>query len=55
MKNIVPYLWGLAVFAVALLNIADVLPDWTTFAAILTLPYVASRYSMSCRLSRKPA
>ena len=46
MKNIVPYLWGLAVLAVALLNIADVLPDWTTFAAILTLPYVASRSGM---------
>ena len=43
MKNIVPYLWGLAVLAVALLNIADVLPDWTTFAAILTLPYRGTR------------
>ncbi len=55
MKSITPYLWGLAVLAVALLNIADVLPDWTTFAAILTLPYLATRSSMSCRLGRKAA
>ena len=50
MKNIVPYLWGLAVLAVALLNIADVLPDWTTFAAILTLPSagVALRGRVGC-------
>ena len=34
-------LWGLAILAVALLNILDVLPDWTTFAAILTLPLAA--------------
>ncbi len=30
--------WGAAVIGVALLNIADVLPDWTTFAAILVMP-----------------
>ncbi|MDR7100912.1 hypothetical protein [Croceicoccus sp. BE223] len=34
--------WGAAIVAVGLLNIADVLPDWTTIAAILTLPLVAS-------------
>ena len=55
MKTVTQLQWGAVVILVALLNIAGVLPDWTTFAAILTLPYVASRYSMSCRLSRKPA
>jgi len=34
--------WGIAVGAVALLNIVDVLPDWTTIAAILTLPFFAA-------------
>ena len=52
MKNIVPSLWGLAVLAVALLNIADVLPDWTTFAAILTLPYVAISNGARCGLRK---
>ena len=40
MKAIAPVLWGAAVIIVALLNIADVLPDWATIAAILTLPFL---------------
>ncbi|MCJ1961713.1 hypothetical protein [Novosphingobium mangrovi (ex Hu et al. 2023)] len=31
-------LWGAAVMGVALLNIAEILPDWTTITAILTMP-----------------
>lgn len=32
-------IWALGVTLIAALNILDVLPDWTTFAAILTLPF----------------
>jgi len=38
MSRNVSLLWGGGVIAVALLNIAEVLPDWTTIAAILTMP-----------------
>jgi len=31
-------LWATAVLCVALLNIFDMLPDWSTFLAIFTLP-----------------
>lgn len=48
-----PLLWGLAIFAVALLNIVDVLPDWATIAAILTLPLLASVTRMRCEIPRK--
>ncbi|NVD44589.1 hypothetical protein [Qipengyuania atrilutea] len=50
MKNIAPFAWGLAILATGLLNIAGVLPDWTTVAAILTLPFVALKTSMKCEL-----
>lgn len=30
--------WALAVAMVAVLNILDVLPDWATLTAVLTLP-----------------
>ena len=43
MSRKVSFAWGAVVIAVALLNIADVLPDWTTIAAILTLPVMATR------------
>lgn len=43
MSRKVSFAWGAVVIAVALLNIADVLPDWTTIAAILTLPVMARR------------
>jgi len=48
MKPVTPLLWGAAVVIVALLNIVDVLPDWMTFAAILTLPFVAVSTGMRC-------
>lgn len=50
MKRKSAYLWGAAVVAVGLLNIFDVLPDWTTIAAVLTLPFVASATGMRCCL-----
>ena len=43
--------WGIAVIAIALLNIVDVLPDWTTFAAILTAPLFLG--AAACRQPRK--
>lgn len=49
MPAIRPFLWAIAVFAVALLDIADVLPAWTTIAAILTLPFMAAVSGMRCR------
>ena len=55
MKNFAPFAWGLAILATALLNIAGVLPDWMTFAAILTLPFVAVKTGMKCELPfRRP-
>jgi len=42
MSRKVSILWALAILGVALLNIADILPDWTTIAAILTLPAMAA-------------
>ncbi|WP_299308723.1 hypothetical protein [uncultured Croceicoccus sp.] len=44
--------WGLAVIVVAVINILDVLPDWATFAAILTLPFFTVR---RCGASRRDA
>ena len=41
MKIAAPHIWGFAVVIVAVLNILDVLPDWTTIAAILTLPFAS--------------
>ena len=38
MRNEAGWAWGIAVGAVALLNILDVLPVWTTIAAVLALP-----------------
>lgn len=52
MIRIHPFVWGLAVGFVALLNIIDVLPDWTTIAAILTLPFLASVNERGCRLAQ---
>ena len=34
--------WAAAILSVALLNIFDILPDWTTYVAILTLPLLAA-------------
>ena len=31
-------LWGVLIVVVALPNIVDVLPDWATIAAVLSLP-----------------
>lgn len=42
MTNRTAMAWGAAIVAVGLLNIADILPDWTTIAAVLTLPLFAS-------------
>ena len=52
MKTMSPFLWGSAVILVALLNIAGVLPDWTTFVAILTLPYLAVTTGRRCSLRK---
>lgn len=41
-------LWAAAIMGVAALNIADVLPDWTTIAAVLTLPLLAVIRSRQC-------
>lgn len=49
MKRTVAIAWGTAVLAVAVLNIVDVLPDWATFAAVLTLPFVAKHGAPLCR------
>lgn len=49
MKRTVAIAWGTAVVAVAMFNIADVLPDWATFAAVLTLPFVADHGAPLCR------
>lgn len=43
-----PFLWVLAVIVVAVLNIAEVLPDWTTIAAVLTLPFFAAATRNRC-------
>lgn len=54
MTGIKPFHWGLAVGLVALLNILEVLPDWTTIAAVLTLPFFASATGMRCAFHRHP-
>jgi hypothetical protein len=33
--------WAAAILSVALLNIFDILPDWTTYVAVFTLPLLA--------------
>lgn len=53
MTRIRALIWGTAVMAIALLNIADILPDWTTIAAILTAPLFLG--ASQCRLPRKDA
>ncbi|MEL7782109.1 hypothetical protein AAG607_03635 [Citromicrobium bathyomarinum] len=52
MKTVTQLQWGAVVILVALLNIAGVLPDWTTFAAIVTLPYVAISNGARCGLRK---
>lgn len=47
-----PFHWGLAVGFIALLNILEVLPDWTTIAAVLTLPFFAPATRTRCALVR---
>lgn len=51
--------WGAAILAIALLNIVDILPDWTTYVAVFTLPLLAVLDHRSgksecgmCRLTR---
>ena len=53
MISLKPYLWGIAVLLVAILNIVGVLPDWTTIAAVLTLPFVAAMTGMRCGRSKE--
>lgn len=43
-----PFLWALAVITVAVLNIVEVLPDWITIAAVLTLPFFAAVTRTRC-------
>lgn len=42
-------LWAIAVMMVAVLNIIEVLPDWTAIAAVLTTPFVVGT---RCRPAR---
>ena len=50
MPKIHTILWATAVLCVAVLNIIDVLPDWATFAAVLTLPFMSAlNASVCCR------
>jgi|GEM_PF-1324080 len=51
MSRKIAIIWGAAIIAVALLNIADILPDWATFATVLTLPFVASATGNGCCLA----
>ena len=53
MFNLEPFLWGLAILCVGLLNIAGILPDWTTITAILTLPFFAVATGRTCRPALK--
>ena len=53
MTHIRALLWGLAVMAIALLNIVGILPDWTTIAAILAVPIFVS--GNACCLPRRNA
>ena len=48
MPKIHAILWAAAVLCVAVLNIIDVLPDWATFAAVLTLPFMAALNASAC-------
>ena len=41
-----------AIVAVAALNIAGILPNWTTIAAILTLPPLAAGSAQRCGAAR---
>lgn len=52
MAAIRPFLWALAVIAVAVLNIVEILPDWTTVAAVLTLPFFATATGTRCGSAR---
>lgn len=36
-------LWAIAVMTVAVLNIVEVLPDWTAIAAVMTAPFFVTR------------
>lgn len=42
------FLWSAAVLTVACLNIVDVLPDWATITAVLTLPAIAATRASAC-------
>jgi len=42
MTRKISLIWTAGIFAVAGLNVLDVLPDWTTIAAVLTLPLMAA-------------
>ncbi|MGV2494769.1 hypothetical protein [Pelagerythrobacter aerophilus] len=55
MTAVRPFLWALAVIAVAVLNIVEVLPDWTTIAAVLTLPFFAAVTGTRCGRARGEA
>ncbi len=55
MTNRAAILWGAAILTIALLNIVDVLPDWTTITAVLTLPLVANWRCSGARCGAKEA
>ena len=52
MTRPIALLWATAIIAVAALNIAGILPDWTPIAAILTLPLLAVGSARRCGASQ---
>ncbi len=42
MQRTIALAWGAAIIMVALLNVVEVLPDWATLTAILTLPFASA-------------
>lgn len=41
MRTLNPWQWGLLLGTIATLNILDILPDWTTIAAVLAMPVLS--------------
>ena len=52
MTRPIALLWAAAIMAMAALNIAGILPKWTTIAAILTLPLLAAGSARRCGAAR---
>lgn len=48
MIRLQPLTWGLAIGGIAVLNVLEILPDWTTVAAVLMLPLLAASNLRGC-------